>query len=246
MSRYILLLFTSLMVFSNCSSVDSDSDQNTIKGTVTNASGVPIQNIEIHAVYIADTPTSSTSSTSINIYPNPFKNSTTIPINITEQTMQYVLKVENLETMEEVEIFNEVLGIGEHRLQWYPEANNLSNGIYRLTDNRGGYADLFFAPSLTTMIGFNNVNQPRTAGNVSGYLIGQTVATTNNDGKFSFEKDKLILIDESYTLIRRDETGLELARFSLSSNVNIVAHIDGNRYAFKEIDLKQNLSLIHI
>jgi len=242
MKRVVSVLAVTLIIAIGCSLVSSKSDQNKIIGTLTNESGVPVQNMDIHALHIADTPTRSVELENLGAYPNPFSNLTTIAYNISETELQYVLKVINLETKEEITIIDENKKKGSYSVAMDFQEHDLPHGIYRVYDNHGNEVDIFYAPMVKTKMNFKEMSRPNTAGSVSGYLIGQTVTTTDNDGKFSFAKDELFLLDEPHTLIRTDETGLQLAKFSLSSKVNIVAYFDENRYAFKEIDLKQNKS----
>ncbi len=242
MKKVVYVLVITLIAIIGCSVNNSKSNQNIIKGTVSNASGIPVQNIKIHAIHITDSPTRSVDSGNLPAYPNPITNSTTILFKISEPEQQYVLKAVNLKSMEEIEIFDDIKKEGTYSVALNLKELNLSYGIYRLYDNLDNEVDIFFAPTLDTRISFSNMSQPKTAGTASGYLIGQTVTTTDNEGKFSFSKDELLFLDKPHTIIRTNETGLELGMFSLSSKVNVVAYFDENRYAFNEIDLKQNKS----
>lgn len=228
-ASYVILAF----FLTSCSTTDSDSHSNVIRGTVENSKGEPVQDARVGVIYKF---TNKEADYSLFNFPNPFSHATTIQYEIKSSTT-YTLKVLNLETSNEITLINEEKEPGLYSTLWNPSEDDLENGLYKLTDNLENESIIFYAPVIS-------INEGSETMNIAGQTIGDFLTTSDKNGNFEFNKDEIISTEKAFILT--NEQGLERGSKTFKKEVYIVAYTEGENYDLELINYEEQNSTINL
>ncbi|MGF1671762.1 MAG: hypothetical protein ACFCU6_15055 [Balneolaceae bacterium] len=214
-----LLCFTLCLLVTSCSVTNSDSGSDEIHGKVIDQNGEPVNNASIGVIYTFSE--AQTDPTNINQFPNPFTGATTIQF-VLETPMNYKLTAENLKTSNKATIIDSTFSSGHHGVTFSP-TEELDIGFLKISDNVGNETIAFNAPGFPIWLS-NTVNTLQVAGNI----VGDVYTSTDEDGNFQFNSEKILNVQESFLIT--NEEGRILGSFVLNKKYYLVAFIDNKVY----------------